>query len=111
MNNKFKFLNFKMKVSSRELINRLQAANKIVPVGSIFSHYKGGTYKVTDLIINEKTESVMVVYVPTTNMRVPIKFVRPVEEWYEKCSKTFPSDPLHDFQELTLQVPRFEKRD
>ena len=98
-----------MKVSSRELVNRLQQANKIVPVGDTFRHYKGGSYRVTDLVINESTQSVMVVYAPTTDMRTPMKFVRPLEEWYEKCPKTFSSDPFHDLGELTFQVPRFEK--
>lgn len=98
-----------MKVSSRELINRLQAANKSVPFGGVFSHYKGGTYKVVDLVINENTQSVMVVYTSTNNFRVPIRFVRPIEEWYEKCSQTFPNDPYHELGPLQFQVPRFEK--
>jgi hypothetical protein len=98
-----------MKVSSRELVNRLQAANNSVPVGSTFRHYKGGTYKVTDLVINENTQSVMVVYASTVDIRVPMRFVRPVEEWYEKCPKVFLDDPFHDLGPLTFQVPRFEK--
>ena len=98
-----------MKVSSRELVARLQAANKNVPVGATFSHYKGGSYKVTDLVINESTQSVMVVYSAVIDMRVPMKFVRPIEQWYEKCPKLYPNDPLHDLGDLVFQVPRFEK--
>ena len=98
-----------MKVSSRELVARLQAANKSVPVGATFSHYKGGSYKVTDLVINESTQSVMVVCSAVIDMRVPMKFVRPIEQWYEKFPKLFPNDPFYELGDLTLQVPRFEK--
>ena len=98
-----------MKVSARELVTRLQEANRSVPVGGIFRHYKGGSYKVTDLVINENTQSVMVVYTPTIDVRVPMKFVRPIEQWYEKCPKLYPNDPLHDLGDLVLSVPRFEK--
>ena len=95
-----------MKVSSRELINRLQAANRIVPVGATFTHYNHGSYRVTDLVIDEKTESVMVVYVSTSG--VLLKYVRPFEEWYQNVLKTIPADPWNGPGEMTFTVPRFK---
>ena len=95
-----------MKVSARELVTRLQVANKIVPVEATFWHYKGGDVRVTDLVINDKTKSVMVVYV-SLHKEYLIKNVRPIEEWYEKCEQIIPADPWNGPGEAKVIVPRF----
>jgi len=95
----------------QQLRNRLKTASKSVPIGATYMHYKGGNYRVTDLVINEATQKVMVVYVPTKSDRSDpsdpgncqasrwIKFARPVEEWDEPCNSS-----------MGKTVPRFERQ-
>ena len=96
-----------MKVSARELVTRLETAKKIVPVEATFCHYKGEDVRVTDLVINDKTKSVMVVYVPLHGAYC-IKNVRPIEEWYEKCEQTIPDDPWNGPGKTKVIVPCFK---
>ena len=58
-------------------------------------------------MINDKTKSVMVVYVPL-HAAYCIKNVRPIEEWYEKCQQTIPDDPWNGPGETKVIVPRFK---
>ena len=91
---------------SKQLLNKLAIANKTVPINATFFHYKGGGYRVTDLAINEQTQSVMVVYVPTHG--VLIKYTRPIEEWYENCTYTMPADKWNGPGETVTTSPRFK---
>ncbi len=79
-----------MKLSISELSKKLRSANEIVPLGSTFLHYKGGAYRITDLVINEFTQKVMVVYVRECGTYV--KFARPIEEWFDICEHVVPAE-------------------
>ncbi len=91
---------------SKQLLNKLALAHKSIPINATFSHYKGGNYKVTDLVINETTQSVMVVYIPMHG--VFIKYTRPIEEWYQMCSYTIPADKWNGPGETVTSSPRFK---
>jgi hypothetical protein len=97
----------------QSLSRDLELAKRSVPINTDYWHYKGGLYRTKDLVINEETQSVMVMYslvvLPLTDRLQNIKFVRPIEEWYELCEEK----DSHDGWVHTpnRQVPRFERKD
>lgn len=100
-----------MKSSAAELTRRIVNASQIAPVGGLFHHYRGGSYKVIDLAVNANTQNVMVVYVPITGPY--FRFVRPVEEWSEICGavKETPYRGSRLTEDKVERVSRFKRFD
>lgn len=94
-----------MKLSTAALIKSLSDTNKLIPLGAEFFHYKGGSYRITDLVINQDTQKVMVVYVPLHGTY--IKYTRPADEWFEICDK-FIAGERNGPGDTIKKVPRFD---
>lgn len=80
-------------VSEEALANRLRAARLLVSVGGLYTHYKHPerTYGVKDLVIDEATEEVAVVY--EAHYGAGLIFVRALNSWTESVEwegKTVP---------------------
>jgi len=69
------------RTSQAELRRRLDAAGDTVIVGDTYKHYKGSLYIVTDLGIDEASESVSVVYQALYDEQ--LTFIRPLSSWTE----------------------------
>jgi hypothetical protein len=69
------------KKSLRELSEMLAEATDMVPVGSVWRHYKGGVYTVVCIAFDELTLDFEVVYQPEEDERV--HFTRPLSVWLE----------------------------
>ncbi len=82
------------KKSERELKEMLGEATGLVPVGSIWRHYKGGRYKAVCIAFDEETLDFEVVYEPVGEPL--IHFTRRLSVWLETV----------EWREATL--PRFE---
>jgi hypothetical protein len=82
------------KKNERELQDMLAEATEMVPVNSLWRHYKGGTYKVVCIAFDEETLDFEVVYEPVNHP--DIHFTRRLSVWLETVK----------WQGATL--PRFE---
>lgn len=69
------------KLSLDELAKRLDEAALLVTVGASYKHYKNNMYVVTGLAIDEKTDTVSVIYKALYDSR--LTFIRPVASWVE----------------------------
>jgi hypothetical protein len=49
-------------------------------IGAIYSHYKGGTYKVITLSTHSETGEVLVIY---KSLHFGSVYARPLEQWFE----------------------------
>ncbi len=67
------------------LEKELLKAQKKVSIGSTYYHYKNPNvvYKVTDLVTDEATETVLVIYRPLY-VKTILKWARPIKSFTEK---------------------------
>lgn len=68
-------------LSVEELQRRLKQGRKRVQVGGRYRHYKGGEYRVEDVVLIEATNSVAVVYRP--EYAEGLEFTRPLFSWLQ----------------------------
>jgi hypothetical protein len=70
-------------LSHKELLNRLDTAEKLVEVGAIYTHYKNSKveYRVSGLSFIEATDAIAVVYEAVADPR--ISFIRPITNWLQ----------------------------
>lgn len=69
------------KLSQEALSVKLHAATEKVAVGSTYIHYKGGSYTVTGLGIEESTDEISVIY--QANYGERLTFIRAISSWLE----------------------------
>ncbi|MCA9324596.1 DUF1653 domain-containing protein [Candidatus Saccharibacteria bacterium] len=70
------------KLSEVELQNRLHTAKRQVEIGSLYKHYKGGLYKVIGVAIEEKDNSIAVIYQAQYGKN--LTFIRELDIWLEE---------------------------
>lgn len=68
-------------IPAEVLAERIKEAEKLVEVGALYQHYKGGKYKVVSIGIQEWDDEPCVVY--EWHDEPKLIFVRPLSNWVE----------------------------
>jgi hypothetical protein len=69
-------------LSQAKLRQMLEDAAELVQVNGLYTHYKGQSYKVKDLVIREEDSAVLVIY--EAQYEEHIIFARPLSNWLEQ---------------------------
>lgn len=69
------------KLSEAELQRRLDTAKQQVEIGKLYKHYRGGLYKVIGVAIEEKDNSIAVIYQAQYGNN--LTFIRELGIWLE----------------------------
>ena len=87
-----------MRLSEKELLQRLNEAKQQVSVGSLYQHYKSPDmiYRVLDIVIHEADDMPCVIY--QAQYGEGITFSRPVTSWIEKVNSA--DESVHRFTKI-----------
>lgn len=87
-------------------IQKCVKLSEIIPKrGQIWKHYKGGKYQVLEVVMNEKDESISVIYNGICKENImPIPWSRSLDDWNATVEAFQPDGSVGNVQRFTLHL-------